>query len=214
MLQTIMLILSSPVEITEDTFQKTVVQSGKMSFVKFYAPWCGHCKKLKPVWDQLSDLYDDSNDIIVGDVDCTVASSKTLCEKMNVKGFPSLKLFYPNSEQAEDYDNGRELNDLKAFIEEKRLLNSCTVDDQTNCSNSIKKAIKTYKTFSKDELISKQKKLQEKIVVNQEKLEFVLHNLQSTYESAMNTTKVEEDEIKDNIFAITKLLANSNKEEL
>lgn len=45
---------------------------GKQAFVEFYAPWCGFCKKIAPVWAQLAtDLKADGSDVIVARVDCT-----------------------------------------------------------------------------------------------------------------------------------------------
>ena len=37
------------VDLTGETFTKEVFESGKRAFVKFYAPWCGHCKSTKSV---------------------------------------------------------------------------------------------------------------------------------------------------------------------
>ena len=45
------------VEITPENWDETVVNSGKSVFIKFFAPWCGHCKKLKPDWDLLGLLW-------------------------------------------------------------------------------------------------------------------------------------------------------------
>jgi len=55
-------------------------------FVMFYAPWCGHCKKLEPVWHQLSQSLHTSN-IRVAKVDCT--RFPNVASEFQVKGFPT-----------------------------------------------------------------------------------------------------------------------------
>lgn len=60
-------------------------------FVKFYAPWCTHCQRLAPIWEQLADkAVADEWPVKIADVDCT--TSKDVCEKLNVKAFPTLML--------------------------------------------------------------------------------------------------------------------------
>eukprot|EP00929_Paragymnodinium_shiwhaense_P094709 TRINITY_DN5547_c0_g1_i1.p1 TRINITY_DN5547_c0_g1~~TRINITY_DN5547_c0_g1_i1.p1 ORF type:complete len:251 (+),score=83.08 TRINITY_DN5547_c0_g1_i1:83-835(+) len=60
-------------------------------FVKFYAPWCVHCQRMKPMWSKLADAASKKEwDVHIAEVDCT--SSKEVCERVGVKAFPLLAL--------------------------------------------------------------------------------------------------------------------------
>ena len=59
---------------------KTLTTRGdKPWFIKFFAPWCGHCKKLAPIWKDFADNNKDGVNVIK--VDCTAEDSKTLCNQ-------------------------------------------------------------------------------------------------------------------------------------
>jgi thiol-disulfide isomerase/thioredoxin len=60
-------------------------------FVKFEAPWCGHCKRLSPVWDSLLEL--DLNGARLGTVDCTRQEAEGACRRYGVSSYPTLLLF-------------------------------------------------------------------------------------------------------------------------
>ena len=60
--------------------------------VEFYGPWCGHCKKLRPEYDlAASELKAER--IKLGKVDCDAEINKEICEKYEIEGFPTLKIF-------------------------------------------------------------------------------------------------------------------------
>mmetsp|Transcript_91491 Transcript_91491/g.293949 ORF Transcript_91491/g.293949 Transcript_91491/m.293949 type:complete len:244 (-) Transcript_91491:40-771(-) len=75
--------------LTDEDFEATVGGGVEHPwFVKFYAPWCGHCKALAPVWEELAGKLKGS--VGVASVDCTVA--RWTAEEYDIGGFPILKL--------------------------------------------------------------------------------------------------------------------------
>jgi protein disulfide-isomerase A1 len=53
------------------TFEAIVMDSSKDVLVKYYAPWCGHCKSLAPVWEELGQHYADNSDLVIAKFDAT-----------------------------------------------------------------------------------------------------------------------------------------------
>lgn len=149
---------SSAVELTSDNYDS--MTSGKSVFLKFFAPWCGHCKKLKPDWDKLIEEINDEKRL-VADVDCT-AEGKALCDANGVRGYPTLK--YGDPSDLQDYEGGRSLDDLRAFANES-LKPMCSVKNIDLCDDEKKAQIQEYQGMSKADLESavsvEEKKMQD-----------------------------------------------------
>ncbi|KAI7885804.1 thioredoxin-like protein [Lichtheimia hyalospora FSU 10163] len=83
--------------------------SGRPWFIKFYAPWCGFCKKLAPAWVEMAK--DLKHQVDVGEVNCD--EHLDLCVENGVKGYPTLKLFVSGTDN--DYHDDRSLVSLVNF---------------------------------------------------------------------------------------------------
>jgi protein disulfide isomerase len=96
------------------SFDQVVKDPSKDVLVKFYAPWCGHCKKLAPVWDELAEHYANNQDLVIAKFDATANE----VDGVDIRSYPTL-IFYPKDNKAGiNYDGGRELDDFKAWLAE------------------------------------------------------------------------------------------------
>jgi protein disulfide-isomerase-like protein len=102
--------------LTPDNFDEHVGQD-QNALVEFYAPWCGHCKKLAPEWEVLGTAFKKIPSVVIGKVDCD--DHKELCGKYGVSGFPTIKYFPKNSQEPETYSGGRTADDLITFVNQK-----------------------------------------------------------------------------------------------
>ncbi|KAJ7485532.1 protein disulfide isomerase [Mycena latifolia] len=93
-----------------DNFHQTLEHGP--AFIKFYAPWCGHCKKLAPIWKQLAKIMQGR--VTIAEVDCQ--AHENFCKKQDVGGFPTL-MYYPPGGPKSEYTSGRKLEQLKSFAE-------------------------------------------------------------------------------------------------
>jgi len=91
--------------LTTDNFKTEVLESEDLWFVEFYAPWCGHCKKLTPEFKKAAEEMDGV--VKFGALDMTVHGSAG--SAYNVKGYPTLKFFLKNKSLPPfDYSDERE----------------------------------------------------------------------------------------------------------
>ncbi|KLO15685.1 protein disulfide isomerase [Schizopora paradoxa] len=99
------------------TFDEVVFDDAKDVFVEFYAPWCGHCKRLKPTWDSLAERYEGVKDrLVIAKMDATENDLPPSVD-FRVSGFPTLK-FKPAGEKSfVDYNGDRSLESLIEFVE-------------------------------------------------------------------------------------------------
>jgi protein disulfide-isomerase A6 len=106
------------IDLIPDNFDKIVLQSGKPALVEFFAPWCGHCKNLAPVYEELAANFESAGSkVTIAKVDAD--AEKALGKRFGIQGFPTLKWFDGKSDKPEDYNGGRDLESLTAFITEK-----------------------------------------------------------------------------------------------
>jgi protein disulfide-isomerase A6 len=109
---------SSVVDLTPENFD-AVVDGSKNVFVEFFAPWCGHCKNLAPVWDELGEAMKNQKDVVIAKVDAD--AHKDLGSRFGVSGFPTLKLFKKGADVSapSDFGGGRELDELMKYVNEE-----------------------------------------------------------------------------------------------
>jgi len=102
----------------EAHFQEAVTQNN-LIMVEFFAPWCGHCKKLAPEYETAATQVKEEG-LTFAKVDATTEENQALASAFAVRGYPTLKLFR-NGQYAADYQGGRTAADLVNYMRRQAL---------------------------------------------------------------------------------------------
>jgi thioredoxin 1 len=78
--------ISEPLHVTDDAFEKTVIQSEIPVIVDFWAPWCGPCRMVAPILDKLAKEY--AGKMVVAKVNTD--ENPQWAQKFNVQGIPTM----------------------------------------------------------------------------------------------------------------------------
>uniref|UniRef100_A0A8C7ZZ97 protein disulfide-isomerase n=1 Tax=Oryzias sinensis TaxID=183150 RepID=A0A8C7ZZ97_9TELE len=88
------------------------IQISSIIVLQFYAPWCGYCKKLEPIWDEVgAELRSSGSPVRVGKMDATAYSG--MASEFGVRGYPTIKLL--KADLAYNYKGPRTKDDIVEF---------------------------------------------------------------------------------------------------
>ena len=108
---------SDVVHLTTDTFNQFIADNPSV-LVMFYAPWCGHCKAMKPEYvAAAATLKGDDVAGVLAAVDAT--AEPKIAEKYKVKGYPSIK-YFGGGRLRYEYGYGRTKDDIVEFMMEPK----------------------------------------------------------------------------------------------
>jgi len=186
----LMALPAAAIELTPDNFDDAT--AGKVVFIKMFAPWCGHCKKMKPDWDKLMEEYKDSETQLIADADCT-AEAKPICDSNGVRGFPTLKYGDPNDLQ--DYQGARSYDALKKFIDTE-LKPTCSPNNLDLCDDDKKKEIESLMGLDDAALEAKIAEEEKKIEEAEVTFKAGVEKLQAEYQKLMTEKEETEAAVK------------------
>ena len=75
--------------VTDTSFESDVIQAEKPVLVDYWAEWCGPCKMIAPILDEVSEAYKDKLQIAKMNVD----ENRDIPAKFGIRGIPTLMLF-------------------------------------------------------------------------------------------------------------------------
>lgn len=104
--------MSAPVDVTQATFKNEVIESDTPVLVDFWAEWCGPCKKLSPLLDEIADEMGDQVKVAKVNVD----SERALGMMYQVMSIPTVLLF-KNGQKVDEFVGLRPKSEIVSKIE-------------------------------------------------------------------------------------------------
>lgn len=104
--------MAKPIAVTDEEFEKKVLQSDTPVVVDFWAPWCGPCRAIAPILDKLAGEYDGRLTIAKVNTDEQIRWAS----QFGIQGIPTLIVF-KNGEEVERLVGSRPENAYRAVFE-------------------------------------------------------------------------------------------------
>jgi len=202
---------SNVVVLTPENFDKIVLDESKDVLVEFYAPWCGHCKSLAPIYDKLSSVYKADSHVVIAKVDAD--KHKELATKYGVSGYPTL-IFFPKSDKSGvKYEAGRELKDFVAYLNDKagtQRLDDGRLSDKAGRVQALDELAKEFAAAAETERASLLTKAEAALAA----LESTVQKDASYYLKVMKTVAEKgKDFVKTELQRIARMMTSSMKED-
>lgn len=122
-------------DLTDSNFKDGVAGKDIM-LVEFFAPWCGHCKRLAPEYETAATaLLKNDPPVSLAKVDC-VGEGKDTCSKYGVSGYPTLKIFR-GGEMSSDYDGPRDSDGIVKYMKSNAGPSSTELKDVSHLDSKL-----------------------------------------------------------------------------
>ena len=195
---------SGAVELTLDNYAE--LTAGKGCFIKYFTNWCGHCKALKPAWDELMKKYEGHAEILVAESDCD-GSGKALCQEMQVQGYPTVKFGDPAA--LTDYQGARDLDGLQKFADSE-LRPACSLSRMELCDAEKRAQLEMLQAMPAEDLNAEIEKSEREIAAVEAQFKAEVERLQADYKKLQDDKSDAVLDIKSSGLAIMKAIQAAN----
>lgn len=199
------------VALTSDNFDK--LTKGKQVFIKFYSPYCPHCKDIAGDWNKLATYFEelpDDDNVLIGSIDCTDApKGKSLCARFKIMGLPTF--LYGDASfggvYLEEYPmEDKNYEEFKSFAI-KELVPKCNPGSLDACSPDMRQDVEGFMALSNQALDDKIKGLEKHEKDMRASYKNMFAKLQKDYDQKLTDKEMQVARSKANVKLIKEVMA-------